>query len=171
MRAENLTMSPSIFTRLRALSSKIILRWSDPPSAPLAELPVEIVDEDNFEPIIRAPLKISEQTPVTLLTENFMVNGIVRSCRTDRNSFLLTIATEDLSAERLERAQFRDPGALVVDDFLTEEEEAKILEALQDSSPSAAKCSTLARIYRTLVSYVQIANAYSTGKQHVRLFA
>ena len=147
------------------------MRWADSPTATALELPVEIVDEKDSEPIVRAPVKIGEETPVTLVAEDYMVNGIVRSCCTDRNSFLLTIATEDLSGERLERAQLRDPGALVVDDFLTEEEEAKILEALQDSSPSAAKCSTLARIYRTLVSYVQIANAYSTGKQHVRLFA
>ncbi len=50
------------------------------------------------------------------------------------------------SKEPFEAVYFRDPGALVVDDFLSEEEEAKILESLQESSGSAADDSALASV-------------------------
>lgn len=127
-------MRPSSITRLRAESGEVFLRWSEIPSAPVFELPVEIVNEDDFEILIRVPLQIGENTPVTLLAKNSMVNGIVRYCRSDRNSYVITVSTNDASQEAFQVAYSRDPGALVVDDFLSEEEEAKILEGLQDSS-------------------------------------
>ncbi len=116
-----------------------MLRWADSPSASAFELPVEMVDENGFDPIIRASLNIGEETPVTLVAEEYMINGIVRSCRADRNSYLITVAIQDVSDKRSGTAYFRDPGALVLDDFLTEEEEAKILESLEDSSRSLAR--------------------------------
>jgi len=108
------------------------MRWSDTPSSPVLELPVELVQQDNSEPIVRAPLRVGEATPVTLLSKDYMVNGIVRFCRADKNSFLITVSTVGAP----EPTFYRDPGALAVDDFLTEEEEAKILESLRDSLPS-----------------------------------
>jgi hypothetical protein len=136
-------MSPSSSTRLRAESDDIILRWSANPSAPVLELPVEIVAGDDSEPVLRAPIQIREDSLVTLVGKNYTVNGIVRFCRADRNSYLITVRTDSISEERFEKVYFRDPGALVVDDFLSEEEEAKILESLQDSSPSSAQDSAL----------------------------
>lgn len=123
-------MRPSSITRLKAEADEIFLRWSDTPFAPSLELPVEIVDENNCEPIIRTPLKIGEETPVTLVAKDYMVNGIVRFCRPDKNSFLITVSTQDVPDQLFEPAYFRDPGSLAVDEFLTEEEEAKILESL-----------------------------------------
>jgi len=122
-------------------------------------LPVEIVDEDDSEPILRVPLKIGEETPVTLLARNYMVNGIVRFCRPDRNSYLITVATNDFSGERFDNAHFRDPGVLVLDDFLTEEEEQKILESLQECSGSAASNSVFATLYRHLLSSLRLGHA------------
>lgn len=139
-------MRPSSITRLKAESSQIILRWSDNPSAPSLELPVEFVDEDNCEPILRTPRKIGEETPVTLVTKNYMVNGIVRFCRPDKNSYLITVSTQNMPDERFEPGYFRDPGSLAVDDFLTEEEEAKILESLQDSPRSLLGNSAIAAV-------------------------
>jgi hypothetical protein len=127
-------MHPSTSPSIPPVSDRIILRWFENPSAPAIELPVEVVDADHSELILRVSLKIGEQTPVTLLAKDYMVNGIVGLCRPDRNMYLITVATDDVSVEQVEGARFRDPGALVVDDFLTEEEEAKILESLQDSS-------------------------------------
>ena len=112
------------------------MRWADTPSSPASSPPVEIVNEDDYEPIIRAPLGVGEETPVTLLSKDYMVNGIVRFCRADRNSFLITVSTACAPEEQLNAGFFRDPGALVIDEFLTEEEEAKILQSLQDSPPS-----------------------------------
>lgn len=116
-----------------AQSSQILLRWSDALSACALESPVELVDSDNPEPIVRAPRSVCEDTPVTLVASGYMVNGIVRFCRADKESYLITVSTCEISEDRFEMAQFHDPGALAVDDFLTEEEEAKILESLQDS--------------------------------------
>lgn len=126
-------MSASSITRLLGQSSEIILRWSDTPFAPARESVVELVDSDNPDPLVRAPLRINEETPVTLVAEGYMVNGIVRFCRADKESYLITVSTCEISKGGSETVHFRDPGALTVDDFLTEEEEAKILESLQDS--------------------------------------
>jgi len=144
-------MSPSSFTRLRTDSNTIILRWFDSPSSPALELPVELVAEDGLEPILRAPFQLDEHTPVTLVAKDYMVNGIVRFCRADRNSYLITVSTNDASDARFETAFFHDPGPLAVDDFLTEEEEAKILESLQDSSRSFVCVSGLFANLRSLL--------------------
>lgn len=120
-------------TRLLAESGRISLRWSDSSVAPALETVVELVDPDNAEPIVRAPLRIVEETPVTLLADGYMVNGIVRFCRADKESYLIAVAACEISEDHLVPVDVRDPGVLAVDDFLTEEEEAKILESLQDS--------------------------------------
>src|SRR5436305_9218407 len=151
-------MSPSSTTRLRAYSNKIILRWADSPTATALELPVEIVDEKDSEPIVRAPVKIGEETPVTLVADDYMVNGIVRFCRADRNSYLITVTTQDVSDERPGTVHFRDPGALVIDDFLTEDEEAKILESLGGSSRSSAGLE-LFPVFRSLLSVLHFSIA------------
>jgi hypothetical protein len=143
-------------TRLRAQSKGIILRWSDTPSSPTLELPVEIVNEDDYEPIIRAPLKVGEETPVTLLSKDYMVNGIVRFCRADKNSFLITVSTAGTPEEQLNASFFRDPGALVIDDFLTEEEEAKILQSLQDPPPSRREETSDSSLLRDSLSSLRL---------------
>ena len=141
-------MSPGNTTRLKADSSKIILRSADSTSVPGFELPVEIVVDDESEPIIRAPLAVGEDTRVTLVANDYMVNGIVRFCRADRNSYLITIVTQHASGERSDTGYFRDPGTLAVDDFLTEEEEAKILESLEGSSRSLPGDSGISSVFR-----------------------
>jgi hypothetical protein len=140
-------MRSSSITRLKAYSDEIFLRWAASPLDPGYELPVEIVSEDDSEPVIRAPLEIGEETPVTLVAKGYMVNGIVRFCRPDRNSYLITVATKNALEEHSEAAYFRDPGALAVDDFLTEEEERKILESLEGSSRSLAGDSEASAVF------------------------
>jgi len=72
-----------------------------------------------------------------------MVNGIVRFCRPDNNSYLVTVSTQDVPDETFDIRYFRDPGSLAIDDFLTEEEEAKILESLQDAPRSVLGLSAV----------------------------
>lgn len=136
-------MSAGSITRMLAQSSEIILRWSDTPFAPARESLVELVDSDGAEPLVRGPFRIGEDTPVTLVAKGYMVNGIVRFCRADKQSYLITVSTYGISEQQTEAAHFRDPGALAVDDFLTEEEEAKILESLQDSFRSQMRRTAL----------------------------
>ena len=115
-------------------SEALILRWSEFPDAPSRETPAEMVNDRNFESVVRVSFKISEATRVSLLGQGYMVNGIVRSCRPEKTSFLVTIVANEDSLYGNFLTSARDPGSLVVDDFLTEEEEAKILEGLQDSA-------------------------------------
>jgi hypothetical protein len=136
-------MSAGSITRLLAQSGEIILRWSDTPFAPARESLVELVDSDDAEPLVRAPFRIGEDTPVTLVAKSYTVNGIVRFCRADKQSYLITVSTYGISEQQSEAAHFRDPGALAVDDFLTEEEEAKLLESLQDSFRSQVRNSVV----------------------------
>jgi hypothetical protein len=124
-------MSAGTCTRFRVDSHHIILRYSHSAFAPALEFPVELVAENDKESILRVPIELGESTAVTLLAENYMVNGIVRFCRADTDAFLITVAKRVITDRQYETAFFHDPGPLGVDDFLTEEEEARILESLQ----------------------------------------
>jgi hypothetical protein len=149
-------MSPRSTTRLLAQSGRIILRWSDTPSAPALEWPVELVDSDDPDPVVRAPRRVGEDTPVTLVAEGYMVNGIVTFCRADKDSYLITVSISEISENQLETAHFHDPGAFAVDDFLTEEEEAKILESLQDSFRSqTSEFAAVSNACRELLAFVR----------------
>ena len=81
------------------------------------------------ESFVRSGLWVPEETRVFLTGKDYTGNGIVRFCQEEGNSFVLTIhivseyTTPDLLPEY-------DPGLLAVDEFLTEEEEAKILDSL-----------------------------------------
>ena len=111
------------------------LRWCDNPELPFREEPVELVGLQSSESVIRSALRVGEETEVFLIGKRYTGNGIVRSCQREGNSFLLTIriGSEFKTPELLPDY---DPGVLAVDDFLTEEEEAKILESLNSNPQS-----------------------------------
>jgi hypothetical protein len=105
---------------------------------------------------VRAPRRVGEDTPVTLVATGYTVNGIVRFCRADKESYLITVSTCEISDDQLKTAHFHDPGALAVDDFLTEEEEAKILESLQDSFRShTSKFAAVSNACRELLVFIR----------------
>lgn len=85
---------------------------------------------------------MSEKTKVTLIGKDYTGIGIVKSCRRDGENFILSIG---LTEEFIQAAlpSDADPGALVVDDFVTEEQETKILEGLQDSLRGWMRLPTL----------------------------
>src|SRR5205807_1454779 len=70
---------------------------------------------------------------VFLIGNHYTKNGIVRSCHEEGDSFLLTILI-DSEHSGPELLPEYDPGLFGVDDFLTEEEESKILEGLDIDS-------------------------------------
>ena len=87
------------------------------------------------EATIKSTLEVREQTKVTLIGKDYTGIVIVTSCRGDGQSFILTISMgKDQSAGS--PSLQRDPGVLAVDSFLTEEEEAKILQDLDDWTAS-----------------------------------
>jgi hypothetical protein len=101
-------------------SDQSLLRWSEDPASPLREEQVEVVRFCLSESVIRSALRIRENTSVYIIGKHYTGNGIVRSCREEGEGFLLTIRVETE----------HDPGIFAVDDFLTEEEESRILEGL-----------------------------------------
>jgi hypothetical protein len=107
-----------------------LLCWSDPPNSPVREEFVQILQSHLTEAVIRSSLEVSEETKVTLIGKDYTGIGIVKSCRRDGESFILSIIRTDESFQTTLPSS-ADPGALVVDDFLTEEQESKILEGLQ----------------------------------------
>jgi hypothetical protein len=116
---------------LRRGPDQALLCWSEAPHSPAREEFVQVLESHLAEAVIKSSLEVSEQTKVTLIGKDYTGIGTVKSCRRDGKSFILTISIGD--AEMLEpMREDRDPGVLTVDSFVTEEEEAKILQDLDD---------------------------------------
>ena len=109
-------------------SDQVLLRWSER-NSPRREVIVQVVETHASEAVIRCGLQLSEKTKVYLMGDKFTRTGIVRACRSDGAHFLLTIraTTDDVHTSV---ASVFDPGIRAVEDFLTEEQEQKILDAL-----------------------------------------
>lgn len=107
---------------------RVLLRWSEAPNLPSREEPVQIIWAHEEEALIRSASKLVENTQVYLITQLRTEDGIVRSCRKEGSSFILRIA---IAANITNGFEF-DPGVFVIDDFLTEEQEAQILEDLEN---------------------------------------
>ena len=118
---------------------QLLLRWSEDPASPLREQQVEMVRLHVTESVIRSALRISENTKVYIIGKDYTGSGIVRSCRQEGGHFLLTISV-DSERSGPELLPERDPGLFAVDDFLTEEEEAKILENLNLDTLRRQRC-------------------------------
>jgi hypothetical protein len=109
-------------------SNQVFLRWSER-NSPRREVMAQVVETHASEAVIRCGLQLSEKTQVYLMGDKFTRTGIVRACRPDGAHFLLTIraVADDF---RVPTGSVFDPGIRAVEDFLTEEQERKILEAL-----------------------------------------
>lgn len=93
---------------------------------------MQVLESHPREALISSALEVSEETKVALIGKDYTGIGIVKSCRRDGENFILSIGLTEES-RRTSLPSALDPGALVVDDFLTEEQETKILEGLQDA--------------------------------------
>jgi hypothetical protein len=89
----------------------------------------QVVETHASEAVIRCGLQLSEKTKVYLMGDKFTRTGIVRACRPEGAHFLLTIRAIGNDLPALAGSVF-DPGIRAVEDFLTEEQEQKILDAL-----------------------------------------
>lgn len=115
----------------------LVLRWCEAPDSASREQIVQILQSRFQEAVIRSACRVREDTQVQLIGKQYMAEGIVRSCREEGESFILRIA---MGADIMIPYTIpeRDPGVLAVDDFLTEEQEAKILEDLDKDVPRKA---------------------------------
>lgn len=109
-------------------SDQVLLRWSER-NSPRREVIAQVVETHASEAVIRCGLQLTEKTKVYLMGDKFTRTGIVRVCRPDGARFLLTIRPvgDEFSAPT---GSVFDPGIRAVEDFLTEEQERQILEAL-----------------------------------------
>lgn len=123
-------MPPATTASSDESTGQFFLRWSESPGLPVREEPIEMIESEWPEPRIRSAFQVREGTEAFLIGNGYTENGIIRSCLREGNSFLLTlsISSECISTEFLPHY---DPGLLAVDEFLTEEEETKILESLK----------------------------------------
>jgi len=103
------------------------LRWSEQKGGSLREELVDILEEHVPQWIIRSAREVNANTPVHLTGENYSGDGIVQSCKQENFGFVITIFMNENEAFAESKAG-RDPGVFAIEEFLTEEEEAKILE-------------------------------------------
>ena len=113
-------------------SEKVLLRWSEAANSTLREEFVELIDSHPAEALIRCSPKLKKDTQVYLVADRCKMSGIVTSSRKEGNSFSVRIVmNENLTPQH---GSELDPGILAVDDFLTDEEEAKILKDLEEDA-------------------------------------
>ena len=115
---------------------------------------MELLHHSSQEWIVQSPTLISEQTQVYFDGSFYTGSGRIRSCFRDTSCFVLTIAMSLEECFVLPRHEF-DPGLLEVDSFLTEEEETKILDSLNNDIPCSLTvqrlCSELTRVSRKML--------------------
>jgi hypothetical protein len=114
-------------------SGQLLLRWSDGSNSASREEFVDVLSRQLSGIVVRSGSALAENTPVCLAGEQYIANGIARSCRKDFNSFILGILID--SETRIHNSSALDPSIFSIDDFLTEEQETAILENL-DGGPS-----------------------------------
>lgn len=117
-------------------SGELVLRWSEAPDSPSSEQIVQVIQSNVHEAVIRSACRVREGTQVRLVGKKYTGDGVVRSCREEGKSFILRIAVG--ADVMIPYVSDRDPGALVIDEFLTAEQEAKILEDLEKDAPREA---------------------------------
>jgi hypothetical protein len=118
-------------THSRGNPNQALLCWSEAPHSPSREEFVQVLESHLSEAVIQSARRVSEETKVRLIGKDYTGIGIVKSCRKEGHSFILNIWIGDEESS-LPPFPAKDPGILSVENFLTEEEEAKILEELED---------------------------------------
>ena len=122
-------------------SGQLLLRWSDDPDLPSHEESVYMLEAKSAELVLRSSFRVPEKTRVYLIGKDYSEAGIVRSCHKQGLNFILTIG---ISPEGPVPPHIEiDPSVFIVDSFLTEEQEERILSELeeelhwQDDGPSS----------------------------------
>jgi hypothetical protein len=123
----------------------MLLLWSDETNSASRRELVDLLEARFEEIVIRSARKVPETTQVYLMGEQYTGTGIVRTLRTDDNSFILTIHVDEASPYR--HNSELDQGVFAVDDFLTEQQEAEILSYLENDINPAPYCASIYLIH------------------------
>ena len=112
-------------------SDRAVLCWSEAPNSPSREEFVQVLETHLSEAIIKTTLEVNERTKVTLIGKDYTGIGIVRACRRDGKNFIVTIGIGEQHSQGIAAAE-PDPSVLVVDEFISEDQENQILNDLGD---------------------------------------
>ncbi len=112
-------------------TDRALLRWSDAASAVSHEQFVEIVEARLSEAVLGSTCEIPVDTKVRLIGRDYTGEGTVRSCRSEGTLYKLSLSMGEELPQSTQHSTF-DPGLFAVENFLTEEQEAKILKDLED---------------------------------------
>lgn len=134
-------------------SDELLLRWSEDEFSPSREQFVQILEARVSEAVICSALKVVEKTRVYLVGKNSTESGIVQSCQASGKKFIVTILfNSETSNPPI------DPGVLLVDTFMTEEQELQILAEV-DEEIQKQQCQSLT------ASQVNVKSASAKGQQ------
>ncbi|MBV9265865.1 MAG: hypothetical protein JO061_06830 [Acidobacteriaceae bacterium] len=122
-------------------SEQVRLRWSDEPGSPVREQMVELVRLRSDSVVISSPIRLAEQTLVRLLGKDCAGAGVIASCEEKGSCFILTIHIQP--EEVFSLGSDMDPGVFAVEDFITEEQELKILKEIEKELAAAARRARL----------------------------
>lgn len=128
-----------------------LLCWSEAPNSLSREEFVQVLETHLSEAVIKATRKVDEKTKVTLIGKDYTGIGIVKSCRGEGKNFIMTIQIDE-PGPRTGAAAKADPGVLIVNDFVTAEQEAKILEELGEAMASRFGLAHLLATLRWLIT-------------------
>ena len=129
--------------------TRVVLRWFDHPGLPYLEESVEVLETRFAETVVCASREIPTETAVLLDGLHYKESGVVRFCRADGDRFVVTISIGVDSRFDSMNAEM-DPGVIAVENFLTEEQELKILKDLEDEL-SRFSFARMLRFLRSLV--------------------
>ena len=107
----------------------VLLRWYEGNNLPKQEF-VLLIENDESQVVLSSPSELGESTDVHLIGKNYSLNGIVRSCRAEGGRFFVKVCISSEASPLFSPGSDRDPGVLIVDDFLTEEQESQILNEI-----------------------------------------
>jgi hypothetical protein len=137
-------------TNSGAEPDQALLCWSEAPNSPSREEFVQVLESHLSEAVIKSSRKVDEKTKVTLIGKDYTGIGIVKSCRSEGKNFIMTIRIDEPGPRTGTTAKL-DPGVLIIDDWVSEEEEAKILEDLRDAMPRRFSIVWLTALLRCLL--------------------
>ena len=136
-------------------SHKVLLRWGDRSGLSSHEQIVEMVQARRSETTIRSFLNVDAETEVHLIGKNYVSRGVVQSCFSEGPTFIVTILMKlDYPQSDPSTAQ-RDPGLSVLESFLTQEAEDRILGEFGNDA-SRGRLSRFLELTAMLVRFLRV---------------
>jgi hypothetical protein len=133
---------------------QVLLSWSESLDSPKKQEIGQIISTRGADAVIRIAVPIVVGTTVLVTGKYYTGNGIVQSYRKELEEFILTLSkSDDISF----KGSDRDPGLVVLDSFLSEEQEAQILKELKYETMRLTLLPEFARYWNRLDTSASIS--------------